>query len=399
MNTHLTTRRNRRHFVSGVLAFCLMMTTFSGSSAYAMPQIGRAEAAQVQVSSSSLAHTAAFAGSVQASVQGGKQVKASTQQIKVGAKKLSVSTVRVPKGMKPSVIFGAGQIGKVASLQSIVAQHQARAAVNGTFFEAYGGIPEPWGTVISDGRIEHVGNLGTTIGFKSDGSAKMDTLRVRMTGKVEQLDDGRELDWYAYFVNRTPQSNANSAILFTPKRGKTTGAAFGRAVVVRKGIVTEVASGRSVNIPADGYVIHFTGKEAKLADRFKKGAKVKLDITYMNHQGNEIEGWSDVTAAIGAGPRLVKDGKVALNPKAEGFRQDKILTLSAARSGVGIMPDGSVMIATVRSATMKEWAAAWKQLGAVHAMNLDGGASSGLYANGKLMTKPGRNISNALLFK
>lgn len=40
-----------------------------------------------------------------------------------------------------------------------------------------------------------------------------------------------------------------------------------------------------------------------------------------------------------------------------------------------------------------------KQLGAVDAMNSDGGASSGLYANGKYITAPGRDIAVGLLVK
>jgi exopolysaccharide biosynthesis protein len=39
-----------------------------------------------------------------------------------------------------------------------------------------------------------------------------------------------------------------------------------------------------------------------------------------------------------------------------------------------------------------------EKLGAQQAMNLDGGASSGLYANGKMLTAPGRKLSNALIF-
>jgi exopolysaccharide biosynthesis protein len=38
-----------------------------------------------------------------------------------------------------------------------------------------------------------------------------------------------------------------------------------------------------------------------------------------------------------------------------------------------------------------------KQAGAYQAMNLDGGASSGLYFNGKYIRTPGREISNAIL--
>lgn len=40
-----------------------------------------------------------------------------------------------------------------------------------------------------------------------------------------------------------------------------------------------------------------------------------------------------------------------------------------------------------------------KKAGAYQAMNLDGGASSGLYYNGKYLTTPGRKISNALVVK
>ncbi|MNH46993.1 hypothetical protein D3C79_1100270 [compost metagenome] len=56
------------------------------------------------------------------------------------------------------------------------------------------------------------------------------------------------------------------------------------------------------------------------------------------------------------------------------------------------------MLATIGSATMQQWADIMVNLGAVQGMNLDGGASSGLYANGKSITQPGRLLSNALLF-
>jgi len=40
-----------------------------------------------------------------------------------------------------------------------------------------------------------------------------------------------------------------------------------------------------------------------------------------------------------------------------------------------------------------------KQLNAYNAMNLDGGASSGLWFKGSYIRKPGRLLSNALIFK
>jgi len=49
------------------------------------------------------------------------------------------------------------------------------------------------------------------------------------------------------------------------------------------------------------------------------------------------------------------------------------------------------------SATVRQLADIMKALGAYDAMNLDGGASSGLWVQGKYLVQPGRSISNALL--
>jgi hypothetical protein len=103
--------------------------------------------------------------------------------------------------------------------------------------------------------------------------------------------------------------------------------------------------------------------------------------------------WKQVWTAVGAGPRLVKDGKLAVNPVAEGFKESKILTGANARSGIGVKKDGSIIIATVHAATIQDWASIMIKLGADQAMNLDGGASSGLYGSGKYLTSPGRKIS------
>lgn len=110
-------------------------------------------------------------------------------------------------------------------------------------------------------------------------------------------------------------------------------------------------------------------------------------------EGGQLDGGLQV------GPRLLKDGKVSLNVKAEGFRDPKILTGGGARSALGITRDHKLILLTTGGATIPQLAEIMKQAGAYQAMNLDGGASSGLYYDGKYMTQPGRKISNALLIK
>ncbi|WP_251377835.1 phosphodiester glycosidase family protein [Paenibacillus sp. YPG26] len=141
--------------------------------------------------------------------------------------------------------------------------------------------------------------------------------------------------------------------------------------------MTKKAVNANSLIPKDGYVLVFTGNEKKSSDRFVVGYKVQEKLVYKDDKGKAIP-WENVVTAVGAGPRLVQDGKVKLNAKAEGFNDPKILSSSAARSGIAIMPDGSILLATVSGATMQQWAGIMKALGAKQAMNLDGGASISL---------------------
>ncbi|WP_052350522.1 phosphodiester glycosidase family protein [Paenibacillus gorillae] len=324
------------------------------------------------------------------------KVVTAVKKVSAGGKSFSVQTVTIPKGMPVTAALAGRRVGALQQLQEIAQSYRADAAINGTYFEAYGGVPDPYGTVITDGVVEHIGNTGTSVGFKWDGSAVMDTLRIKVTGATDGSYKFPN-NWYVYFVNRTPTQGIASAVMFTPKRGNKVGFSYGKAVTVRKGIVTKTGSNQNADIPSDGYVLVFNGSEAKLADRFKVGTKVEYKVSYTNAAGQEID-WRDVHTAIGAGPRLVKDGKLAVDPAKEGFSSPKILTDGGARSGIGIKKDGTVILATVPGATIKQWGNIMLSLGAYQAMNLDGGASSGLYASGKIVTNPGRQISNSLLF-
>lgn len=339
-----------------------------------------------------------LSGAVSAPQTADAKVAISTkvQKVKAAGRSFTVQTVSIPKGTPVTVGLAKKQVGQTATLPSIVKAYGAQAAINGAFFEAYNGAPDPYGMLIANGKVIHIGRYGTTIGFKEDGSAIMDSLQVSLTGKVTDTE-GKSRSWYATFINRTPSANASITMLYTPERGSSVGFKGGTAVVMEKGIVTKKVPNTNVAIPKNGSVLVFTGNQKASSDRFTVGSTVEMNYKYTNAAGKEIP-WEDVVTAVGAGPRLVKDGKVAVNPTSEGFKDTKILNASGARSGIAIMADGSVMLATVSGATIKEWAAVMQKLGAKQAMNLDGGASSGMYAGGKMLTSPGRLLSNTLVF-
>jgi len=166
-------------------------------------------------------------------------------------------------------------------------------------------------------------------------------------------------------------------------------------VVVRNDKVERIVGG-DTPIPPNGYVIHFRGSLAQQAALFTPGAEVRFDI--LRFAERDTEAWQAVTEAVGAGPRLLTDGRITVYPEQEGFHDPKILSNRGQRSAIGITRDGKLLLVTVSGLTVRELAEAMRQLGAVQAMNLDGGASSALYCNGLTLTQPGRALSNVLAF-
>lgn len=174
-----------------------------------------------------------------------------------------------------------------------------------------------------------------------------------------------------------------------------------RAVVAINGTFFDAYSNGSYKAPY-GYVF---GGGQMLKD--SPGDRRTVFTFDQNHLARLIPGLDfkghysqyQVKGAVQAGPRLLVDGKISLNVTKEGFKDPKILTGGGARSALGITRDHKLILLTTGSATIPQLAEMMKQAGAYQAMNLDGGASSGLYYNGSYLTVPGRQISNAIIVR
>ncbi len=324
-----------------------------------------------------------------------------SQSVKVGAKAFQVSYVRVDLGdprVSLRVVLGQDRVGGTEDLLSMAARVGAQAAVNGTFFNAYvdGPYKDPVGTLIRAGEFVHRGATGTVFAVADGNEVRMEPARFKIVGATNGLWAWPG-NWYSYWINRTPTSQ-NYAGIFTPARGSRTGTAAGVSVVVRDGVVTAVGRGEH-EIPEDGYVINFQGSEEGLSARFAVGAAAEYKV--LMSDGSDRTGfWGRVSEGLGAGPKLVSGGRVsysAESAKAEGFTEAKILSQSSARSGLALTKDGNLLMVTCAAATMAQFAEVMHAMGAVEAMNLDGGASSGLVYGGRYLTKPGRTLSNALV--
>ncbi|HJS26431.1 MAG TPA: phosphodiester glycosidase family protein [Actinomycetota bacterium] len=112
-------------------------------------------------------------------------------------------------------------------------------------------------------------------------------------------------------------------------------------------------------------------------------------------------GWSNVFDVVGGAPLLLRDGDlVGICNSACGRHP---------RTGVGVTASGEILLVVVdgrqprwsRGATMFEFARILRDLGAVTAMNLDGGGSSEMVVKGDVVNRPSdgheRAITNAIL--
>lgn len=104
-----------------------------------------------------------------------------------------------------------------------------------------------------------------------------------------------------------------------------------------------------------------------------------------------------IETMVQAGPFLVENGEAVFDPESSQFQQDRININPAQRSAIGIRPDGQVVMVTGSGLRTVELADIMQALGCHAATNLDGGASSALYANGSIITPPGRNLNTVLL--
>jgi hypothetical protein len=126
----------------------------------------------------------------------------------------------------------------------------------------------------------------------------------------------------------------------------------------------------------------------------EKGA---LTFRYQSGTYGRHRGWEGVYNAISTGPTLVRDGKLWLHPRQEGFRDPAVLG-KARRSALGLTWDNRLVLVTVGTrVSLNRLGNIMLRLNCKQAANLDGGSSSALYSNGQYITKPNRKLSNVLL--
>ncbi len=114
-------------------------------------------------------------------------------------------------------------------------------------------------------------------------------------------------------------------------------------------------------------------------------------------------GWQGVYDVVGGMPILVQDGQIAVAPCSTSFCRRN------PRTGIGYTAGGGIILVVVDGrqpkwsvgASLEEFARMMRDLGAVQALNLDGGGSTTMVVDGEVVNRPSdghqAQVSNAVL--
>ncbi|MCD1261135.1 phosphodiester glycosidase family protein [Paenibacillus athensensis] len=290
-------------------------------------------------------------------------------------------------------------IGHVEDFSSMMARNHAVAGVNGAFFDSYEKDDSrryPNGLLVSSGEPVHSG-INSSFLVLPDKTAALATLKTSQD--VTVLHSGASpYTFTAWGVNKYyGESVIDQVVWYTRDFGTRVDFPNTTKVVIREHRITEITQA-GVTIPEDGYVCmvgNSTNNKTYIVPSLHIGDTINIKPTYTDSDTGVSGPLGAIDAAVGAGPRLLKDGAVDIDFARDGFTDPKITTQANGRSFVGIDASGRMVIGTMSSATIRDMAQVLLKLGLTDAMNLDGGASSALYANGSVLTAPGRLLSNA----
>jgi len=275
--------------------------------------------------------------------------------------------------------------------------------VNGDFFAADG---PPTGIVMRNGALDSAPVPSrSSVGVAPDGTLSVAT--VAFDGTWRGTSQRRQLD-----LNDRPV--AGHTTLYTSAWGPTTPPESASVVAdviaslpplqpnrVVAGVVTEQDGAGGIPIPPGGAVLVARGAQAPhLGQEAPPGTNVEIRPTLTPN-------WGGMLAAIGGGPLLVAKGKPVF--RADEQFDDSVLNARGARSAVGQLPDGRILLVTVEGGgsaysagmTNYELAGAMVRLGAVTAMGLGSGTPADMAFDGSLLTRPAAKveppISDALI--
>lgn len=300
---------------------------------------------------------------------------------------LTIDLNRKDVEVKP--ILAHDQIHGFETTSSMIQRKKGYAGVNGSFFDVYG---QPFGLVVVDNKVlassQHYPVFG--IDKNNRGFFKEVSMDIELDLGDRKVKINR--------LNRLPSKN--DITVLTSEFGSTTRMSRRSFnIIIENNIIKRIFwSNRPVDIPKEGLVVVATGIKTRKLQNLKSGQSAKVLITFRPNL--------DIKNAIECGAWLIRDGKKVV-PKYDpwiGYTNTR-----EPRTALGLTPKNKLILITVdgrqpgRSVgfTGDELADYMLKLGVINAGFLDGGGSTAMYLNGKIVNTPSfqgreRSVGNAI---
>ena len=299
---------------------------------------------------------------------------------------------------------------------SIATRHGAIAAINAGFFRLDTSIfagdnvsnLQIDGKVLSESGINRIALF--IVNSPTQTSVNINHINLRGSAVVDKKPIN-ELG-----INR--ERKENDLVVYTPEFHRTTlTATGGLEIVVENGRITQILDGKgSAAIPANGFVISASGKKREeILAVAKIGAKASYMFSHLSVGGGLTDNPENlapsilVTEDIVSGiPLLVLNGKIKITWEEEKTSKAFVETRHP-RTAVAKLKDGKFLMITVDGRSelsggigLEDLAKLLLEFGAIDAMNLDGGGSTTMFLDNKVVNKPSdkegeRKISDAIL--
>jgi hypothetical protein len=303
--------------------------------------------------------------------------------------------------------MGRGTLSQMVA-RSSAGEWRAVAAVNADFFALGGGAYAsiPLGMHVQDGELVTLPDATRSVLYVlSDRTAHIGRFRAKAW-----LAGPDDLLYPIAALNRPP--GYSDVVLFTAKFGAETRCAEGttqisvvnlsgrpRANAEVSARIASIAVNARQAIPAEGAVLAARGVAAYALRKLAVGDEVKVRVEMEPEVG-------EIVSAVGGGPRLVRDERMAVELREERFAQS-FGWRRHPRTGIGLR-DGRLLLVAVDGRqpgysdgmTLWEFAQLFLELGCREAMNLDGGGSTTMVVADQVVNSPSggveRGVANAL---
>jgi len=302
------------------------------------------------------------------------------------------------------------------TVSSMATRHGAIAAINAGFFRLDKSIfaGDAVGVLMIDKKI-----LSEAVQGEKGGRGRVALLIENKTNQtfvyIERMTATNLVSTKekVFFVGTNRQRNKDDIVIFTkPFSDTTLTDDDGIEFIVRNNKVMQIVRGKgNSNIPKDGYVISVSGNRTEEALKFLKvGRKAQIvrasaSATEFYRPAAFFSRAEDITNGV---PQLIKDGKVEITWQEEKSSKAFVETRHP-RTAVAKLKDGKFLMVTVDGRSeasggigLQHLAEILLELGATDAMNLDGGGSTTMFLDGKVVNKPSdkegeRRVSDAIL--